>query len=97
MGQYGNQPDFGTSARKIIPTGGADNVDSGQRLAPGMLYIGASGDLVATVVGGNEDGVNNTTLFKNVPIGIFPVIVTNVWAENGSGASTTVDNIVILY
>jgi hypothetical protein len=97
MGQYGNQPDFGTRARKITPTGNADVATTGQKFAPGMLYIGTSGDLVATVVGGNEDGINNTTFFKSVPAGIFPVIVTNVWNDNGSGAPTTADDIVVLY
>lgn len=97
MGQYGNQPDFGTGARKITPTGTADDITSGVNLKPGMLYVGTSGNLVVTVVGGNIDGTNNSIFFKNVPIGIFPVIVTNVWAGDGDGLLTTAGDIVVLY
>lgn len=97
MGQYGNQPDFGTIARTITPTGNADNISSGEEFAPGMLYVGVSGDLVVTVVGGNEEGVNNTTFFRSVPVGILPVIVTNVWESDGVGKLTSADHVVILY
>lgn len=96
MGQYGNQPDFGTKAVMISPTGSAADPASGETFAPGMLYVGGAGNLVVTVVGGNEGGANGTTTFSDVPIGIFPVIVTNVWQTNGPD-TTSAAKLVVLY
>lgn len=97
MGQYGNQPDFGTKAITVAPTGSAADPGSGVKLEPGMVYVGTSGDLIVTIVGGNEGGVNGTTFFKAVPVGILPIIVTNVWSTDGSEGVTTADDIVVLY
>ena len=101
MGQYGNQPDFGTRVLSIVPTGDiAVSVDSGQFLNSAALYIGTGGDLVVSVVGGNTDGSNSgTTIFKNIPNGTFlPVIVNNVWASLDTDVFvTTCSNIVAIY
>jgi hypothetical protein len=99
MGQYGNQPDFGTRAGMIMPTGDAQAPQNGQEiLKSAALYIGTGGDLWVNVVGGNNyDDLENATLFKNIPDGtFFPVIVTNVWATNDE-ISTTCADIVALY
>jgi hypothetical protein len=98
MGQYGNQPDFGTRAKSIVPTGlQVDN--NGQDLKSAALYIGTGGTLCVNVVGGNEGLVaNNTTVFKNIPNGtFFPVIVNNVWTGDDNENSTTCSDIVALY
>jgi len=42
-----------------------------------VLYVGASGDLQVTPIGGNSPVV-----FKSVPIGFFPVQVKKVWSKN---------------
>lgn len=101
MGQYGNQPDFGTRAKMIIPTGDSANSGiPGESLRSAALYIGTGGDLVVNVVGGNQnDFADNTTVFKNIPDGtFFPVIVDNVWAVyDGDIFVTTCSNIVALY
>ena len=102
MGQYGNQPDFGTKAQSILKVGDAAKPEEGQQiLEPAALYIGTGGNLWATVVGGNSGEYGNTsTLFKNIPNGtFFPVIVTNVWAYNSlfSGEETTCSDIVAIY
>jgi hypothetical protein len=95
MGQYGNQPDFGTRAQNITPIG--YNPASGEKLNSAALYIGTGGILVCNVVGGNTDG-NDTTVFYNIPDGtFFPVIVNYVFASDGGDISTTCDNIVALY
>jgi hypothetical protein len=96
MGQYGNQPDFGTRAGYVIPTGDPINDVQGINLGSAALYIGTGGSLACTVIGGN-DGPNNTTIFRNIPNGtFFPVVVSNVWAGL-DGDLTTCSDIVALY
>lgn len=98
MGQYGNQPDFGTRAMSIVPTGlQVDN--NGEYLKSAALYIGTGGTLCVNVVGGNEGLLaNNTTVFKNIPDGtFFPVIVNNVWVGDDDLNYTTCSDIVALY
>ena len=53
MGQYGDQPDFGTRANYVVPTDvpGAALVDL-ENLKSAALYIGTGGTLVCSVVGG---------------------------------------------
>jgi hypothetical protein len=102
MGQYGNQPDFGTRAKEIVPTGSAyDSLEGTDPLKSAALYIGTGGTLVCNVVGGNEtpSGTPNTTVFRNIPDGtFFPVIVNNVWINDGTvDVETTCSNIVALY
>jgi hypothetical protein len=96
MGQYGNQPDFGTRAANISPNGTPDAL--ALSLQSAALYIGTGGDLVCAVVGGN--GLVNYTVFRNIPDGtFFPVIVNHIFVnEGGAGAiPTTCSNIVALY
>lgn len=56
---------------------------------PRALYIGVAGDL--TVIMASESG-SQTQLFKNVPVGIFPIRVRRVMATE-----TTAEFIVGLY
>lgn len=97
MGQYGNQPDFGTRAKMIVPTGDIVLETPGEALNSAALYIGTGGDLTVTVVGNGGDAI--VTFFKNIPDGtFFPVIVNNVWATYDSdGYITTCSDIVALY
>jgi hypothetical protein len=103
MGQYGNQPDFGTKAKSILPTGDPSNIGSAIELNSAALYIGTGGTLVCRVVGGNSDLYTSNeqsgfTIFNNIPDGtFFPVIVSAVWYNNGSGIDTTCSDIVALY
>lgn len=99
MGQYGNQPDFGTRAKEIIPIGDPIVEVPGENLNSAALYIGTGGTLVCNVVGGNSNDSTNYTIFSNIPDGtFFPVIVNNVWAVlDGDGTATTCSNIVALY
>lgn len=99
MGQYGNQPDFGTRAKNIVPTGNIATEIPGENLGSAALYIGTGGTLYCTVVGGNlaPGGSETYTEFHNIPDGtFFPVIVSNVWAGYDEGA-TTCSDIVALY
>jgi len=81
MGQYGNQPDFGTEADdgvKIVTKG-----EAAQRigyLGGACLYVGEAGDLVVIIAGTLGGGQSFSPItFKNVPAGsILPVIVDYV-------------------
>jgi hypothetical protein len=99
MGQYGNQPDFATRATMVVPSGDSENVTNGNFLNSAALYIGKAGNLLVSVVGnaGTASPYNGAILFKNVPVGFFPVIVDYVWEDYGGGQLTTCDNIVALY
>lgn len=100
MGQYGNQPDFGTRAKMIVPTGDPYQNLGWVNLNSAALYIGTGGTLICNVVGGNSNNeVAGWTVFSNVPDGtFFPVIVNNVWQVlDGDGATTTCSDIVALY
>jgi hypothetical protein len=96
MGQYGNQPDFGTRANNIIPEANAG--DTGvPSLNSAALYIGTGGVLICDVVGGNTNG-GTYTIFNNIPDGtFFPVIVNRVWGSDGGDIYTTCSDIVALY
>jgi hypothetical protein len=97
MGQYGNQPDFGTRGKNINPTGDALNITTGENLNSAALYIGSGGTLIVTLVGGDTNGAPYT-VFNNVPDGsFFPIIVTNVWATTDGDPGTTCSDIVALY
>ena len=102
MGQYGNQPDFGTRAQGIIPTGNINSLPVDlQNLNSAALYIGTGGTLVCKVVGGNyyyNDGDPAYTVFKNIPDGtFFPVVVDYVYIDNDGEELTTCSDIVALY
>ena len=81
MGQYGNQPDFGTQADddvQIVTKG-----EAAQRLGylgGACLYVGTGGDLVVIIAGTLGGGQSFSPItFKNVPAGsILPVIVDYV-------------------
>ena len=101
MGQYGDQPDFGTKALTIVPQGIPKNVNApGQLLSSAALYIGTGGTLCATVVGDSDSGAasHGVTVFKNIPNGtFFPVIVNYVWTTDDDLETTTCADIVALY
>jgi hypothetical protein len=102
MGQFGNQPDFGTRARTANVIGAPDDPTTGDFLGSAALYIGTGGTLVCNVVGGNADTLGTTsqgyTIFQNIPNGtFFPVIVDYVWANDTNGTNTTCADIIALY
>ncbi len=98
MGQYGNQPDFGTRAATVTPEG--NPTDLQPTLGSAALYIGTGGTLVCSVVGGNANTNSGKgyTVFTNIPDGtFFPVIVNYVYENNEEGIDTTCSDIVALY
>jgi hypothetical protein len=108
MGQYGNQPDFGTRAQNATPTSAPDSPEYAANLNSAALYIGTGGTLVCRVVGGNAGHIfapenvqyeqSGYTVFTNIPNGtFFPVIVSAVWISDANETSTTCSGIVALY
>ncbi len=80
MGQYGNQPDFATSA--VAVTVGTTDVKNS------ALYIGTGGDIEVTAIGSST-----SVVFKNIADGSFlPVIVKSIT----SGVNTTVSDIIAI-
>jgi hypothetical protein len=83
MGQYGNQPDFGTQAAAVTPS---DTISYATNLNQACLYVGVAGDIkvilsgVVNPAGGFPTAAQAVT-FKAVPAGsILPVIVDYVLA-----------------
>lgn len=81
MGQFGNQPDFGTEAATVTTT---DTITFATNVRSSCLYIGTGGDVKVILSGVTQaDGTPPTAaeaiLFKNIPDGSFlPVIVDYV-------------------
>lgn len=98
MGQYGNQPDFGTRAATINPLGEPSSYLSSPDLNSTALYIGTGGTLICKVVGGSYDAIGQEigyTIFNNIPNGtFFPVIVSHVYATDGGDLFTTCNDII---
>ena len=94
MGQFFNQPDFGTEARVILPT---DIIADITNLKGSCLYVGTAGDVAVIMIGkfgseGQYPIILDKIIFKNVPAGsILPVIVDFVVATG-----TTASDFVIL-
>jgi hypothetical protein len=71
------------------PAVGAALVDLSTTDAPAPLgqrgiYVGGAGDITCDMVNG-ETGI----IFKNVPVGVFPICVTKIY-KTGTGATLLV-------
>lgn len=83
MGQFGNQPDFGTEAATVTPS---DTISFATNINRSCLYVGTGGDIKVILSGVTQaDGTPPTAaeaiVFKAVPAGsILPVIVDYVLA-----------------
>ena len=81
MGQFGNQPDFGTAAAAVTTS---DTISFATNVRRSCLYVGTGGDVKVILSGVTQaDGTPPTAaeavLFKNIPDGSFlPVIVDYV-------------------
>jgi len=82
MGQYANQPDFGTSASNVTAS---NTISSATNLKSSALFVGTGGDvtvILSGVVGSSGSGLptaSEAVTFKNLSNGCFlPVIVDYV-------------------
>jgi len=86
MGQFFNQPDFGTEASdEILPVNKAEAIEGKGYLGAACLYIGKGGDLQVIIAGtfGSPNQSFTPVLFKDVPAGsILPVIVDYIISTN---------------
>lgn len=90
MGQYANQPDFGTFASDVTTS---NTISSATSLNSSALFIGSGGDvkvILAGVVGSSGSGLptaGEAVTFKNLSNGCFlPVIVDYVLATGTTAA-----------
>ena len=87
MGQYRNQPDFGTSAVEISAS---DDINNTTRLNGACLFIGNGGSAKVILRGmtdanGNKPTEADAVIFENIPSGTFlPVIVDYVIATGST-------------
>ena len=84
MGQYANQPDFGTEAKVVVTS---DTISFAKNIQGACLYIGVGGDVsvilsgVTNAAGDGPPLAAQAIVFKGVPAGsILPVIVDYVLA-----------------
>ena len=78
MGQFGNQPDFGTEAFSITPS---DTINATTNLGGCILYVGGTGN-VKVLMAGKSDLADAIT-FANIPDGTFlPIVVDYVLATD---------------
>ena len=82
MGQYGNQPDFGTEAASVAPS---DTINLTTKLNSSILYIGTTGDVKVLMCG--ETNSANAIIFKNIPSGTFLPIVVDYVLATGTTAT----------
>ncbi len=81
MGQFGNQPDFGTAAAAVTAS---DTISFATSVRRSCLYVGTGGDVKVILSGvtqadGSPPTAAEAVLFKNIPDGSFlPVIVDYV-------------------
>jgi len=89
MGQFFNQPDFGTEATAIAAS---DIIAANTNLNSSCLYVGTAGDVNVIMTSkfgpnGEYPVIIDAVKFKNVPAGsILPVIVDFLVA-NGTTAA----------
>lgn len=94
MGQFFNQPDFGTEAKVVLPV---DIIAAGTNLKGSCFYVGTAGDIRVIMQGkfgpnGEYPTILDAITFKNVPAGsILPVI-----ADFVVGTGTTASDLVAL-
>jgi hypothetical protein len=90
MGQFGNQPDFGTQAAVVTPS---DTIAYATNLNQACLYVGVAGDIKVILPGvtqadGSPPTAAEAIVFKAVPAGsILPVIVDYVLATGTTAAT----------
>ncbi len=98
MGQYFNQPDFGTQADddvQIVTKGEAAEQEG--YLGGACLYVGTGGDINVLIAGTSGGGQPyDPVFFKAVPSGsILPVIVDYVVTTGAKGATTAADLVAL--
>ncbi|MCH9716602.1 MAG: hypothetical protein K0U52_05885 [Gammaproteobacteria bacterium] len=82
MGQFGNQPDFGTEAATVAAS---DTISPATNLTGSVLYIGTGGSVKVLMAGKRE--VGDAIIFANVPDGSFLPVTVDYVLATGTTAS----------
>ena len=82
MGQFGNQPDFGTEAVEVTAT---DTISLATNLTGSVLYVGTGGSVKVLMSGKRE--VTDAITFVNVPDGSFLPVTVDFVLATGTTAS----------
>ena len=89
MGQFFNQPDFGTEANAVFPE---NTIKANSSLKGVCLYVGTGGDV--KVIMNSKFGPNgeapdaaDAITFKNVPDGSFLPVIVDYVLSTGTTAS----------
>jgi hypothetical protein len=82
MGQFLNQPDFGTEAATVAAS---DTIDSTTKLNSSVLYVGTGGSVKVLMAGKRE--VGDAIIFANVPDGSFLPVTVDYVLATGTTAS----------
>jgi len=97
MGEFFNQPDFGTEAQTaLVVTKGQAGAGIGN-LNQSCIYVGTGGDINVLIAGTQGGGQPySPVFFKNVPSGaVLPVIVDYVVISSSSGLTTATDLVAL--
>jgi hypothetical protein len=89
MGQFGNQPDFGTEAKAVTAS---NTINSTTNVKSSCLYVGTGGDVNVILSGVTKaDGTPPTSAeaisFKNIPDGSFLPVIVDYILSTGTTAT----------
>ena len=82
MGQFLNQPDFGTQAATLAAS---DTISQATNLNSSVLYVGTGGSVKVLMTGKRE--VGDAIIFANVPDGSFLPVTVDFVLSTGTTAS----------
>jgi hypothetical protein len=85
MGQYLNQPDFGTQAVDVTPS---DTIDSTTKVNQMILYVGGTGSVKVLMAGKTQ--LADAVTFTNIPDGTFLPIVVDYVLATGTTATAII-------
>jgi|TARA_B110000503_G_scaffold76601_1_gene118079 hypothetical protein len=85
MGQYGNQPDFGTEAFSVTAN---DTINTTTNLGGCILYVGGTGNVKVLMAGKTQLG--DAVTFTNIPDGTFLPIVVDYVLATGTTATAII-------
>ncbi len=89
MGQYANQPDFGTEAKRIVAT---DEISLATNINQSCIYVGTGGDIRVILSGttgpdGGKPILTDGVTFKNMPSGSFLPVICDYVLAGGTTAT----------
>jgi len=92
MGQYNNQPDFGTEAAEITASNTISNTTNIDR---SCIYVGTGGNVKVILSGatnstGGKPDASDAVIFKNMPSGSFLPVICDYVLATGTTATDLV-------